>query len=294
MTAITIYDPTNAGDYQLIERTTDDDKLVLMWANKPRRSQSKHTIDQYMRQGIAFLDAVGKPLQAINYTDLAAWQTSLTGSLNTQRLKVNAIKSLFSFAHKVGYLRINPGVMVEAPQLEETKHRKMLSEEEVIKLVSSTLSARDRAILRVLYSSACRVSELITLRWQDVIEVNDGKAVLVIRGKGSKTREAGISASAYAAMRNIKPAFTEPTDYVFLSNRRRQMDRTTVNHLFKKLSALVGKDISPHWFRHSHVSHALARGANPVDVQEQAGHSSLQVTTSYAHKTKASSDYLVI
>jgi integrase/recombinase XerD len=247
-----------------------------------------------MRQGMAFLGAVGKPLQAVNYTDLALWQASLTGSINTLRLKVNAIKSLLSFAHKVGYIRINPGVMIEPPHLEETKHRKMLSEEEIIKLVSSDLSARDQAILRVMYSSACRVSELINLRWQDVVEVNDGKAVLVIRGKGSKTREAGISASAYKAMRNITPAFVEPFTFVFLSNRKRQMDRTTVNHLFKKLSALVGKDISPHWFRHSHVSHALARGANPVDVQEQAGHSSLQVTTSYAHKTKASSDYLVI
>jgi integrase/recombinase XerD len=135
---------------------------------------------------------------------------------------------------------------------------------------------------------------LTNLRWQDVIELPEGKAVLMIRGKGGKTREAGISASAYRSMLNIQPAFVEATDFVFLSNRKRQMDRTTVNHLFKKLSTLVGKDISPHWFRHSHVSHALARGANPTDVQEQAGHSSLQVTTGYAHKTKNSSDYLAI
>jgi integrase/recombinase XerD len=291
---ITVYTPTNAGDYALVEHTTNDIMLVQLWANKPRKSQSQNTAAQYLRQGMGFLDAIGKPLQAVNYTDLQAWQNGLTGSINTLRLKVNAIKSLLSFAHKVGYIRVNPAVMLEAPQLEETKHRKVLSEEDVIRLVSSGLSARDQAILRVLYSSACRVSELINLRWQDVIDTGDGKAVLVIRGKGGKTREAGISASAYAAMLNVKTAFVEQADYVFLSNRKRQMDRTTVNHLFKKLSEIVGKDISPHWFRHSHVSHALARGANPVDVQEQAGHSSLQVTTSYAHKTKNSSDYLVI
>lgn len=294
MNEITVYEPTNSGDYQLIERGTSDEQLVAMWAHKARKSQSQNTTAQYMRQGATFLATVGKPLQAINYKDLQDWQAGLSGSINTLRLKVNAIKSLLSFAHKLGYIRINPGVMLEAPHLEETKHRKMLSEEEVIKLVSSNLSARDQAILRVMYSSACRVSELIGLRWQDVIEVGDDKAVLVIRGKGGKSREAGISAAAYKAMANVKPAFVDPTDFVFLSNRKRQMDRTTVNHLFTKLSAIIGKDISPHWFRHSHVSHALARGANPVDVQEQAGHSSLQVTTGYAHKTKASSDYLVI
>ncbi|RIK40319.1 MAG: hypothetical protein DCC55_15435 [Chloroflexi bacterium] len=285
---------TNAGDYQLIERNTDDSKLVAMWAYKSRRSDSNNTARQYERIAHNFLATTGKPLQAINYQDLQTWQVGLGGAINTRRTKINAVRSLFNFALKVGYIRVNPALMIGPPQHEEAKHRKMLSEEEVIKLVSSDLSARDQAILRVLYSSACRVSELINLRWQDVVEVNDGKAILVIRGKGSKTREVGISASAYKAMLTICPAFVEPTGYVFLSNRKRQMDRTTVNHLFKKLRKVVGQDISPHWFRHSHISHALARGANPVDVQEQAGHSSLQVTTSYAHKTKNSSDYLVI
>lgn len=292
-TEMIVYEPTNAGEYQLIERDTNDDRLIAMWASKSRRSDTGNTAANYQRIAESFLVTVGKPLQAIAYGDLAAWVAGLVGAINTRRTKVNAVKSLFSFAHKLGYIRVNPGVMVEPPAKEETKHRKMLSEEEVIKLVSGGLSARDEAILRVLYSSGMRVSELINLRWQDVIEVGS-KAVLVIRGKGSKTRESGISASAYKTMLNLKPAFAEGSDLVFLSNRKRQMDRTTVNHLFTKLGEKIGKDISPHWFRHSHVSHALARGANPVDVQEQVGHSSLQVTTAYAHKTKSSSDYLAI
>jgi integrase/recombinase XerD len=280
----------NTGHYQLVERNTTDAMIVAIWVAK---SNSANTKEQYTRQAGSFLSFVGKPLQALTLTDLQAWQASLTGSINTKRLKVNVIKSLFSFAHKVGYINMNPGVMLEPEHAEEVKHRKMLSEEDIIKLVSSNLNARDQAILRVLYSSGMRVTELISLRWQDVIEQGD-KAVLVIRGKGSKTRESGISASAYKAMLNLKPKFVEQTAFIFLSNRKCRMDRSTVNHLFTKLSEKLNKDISPHWFRHSHVSHALARGANPVDVQEQVGHSSLQVTTGYAHKTKNSSDYLVI
>lgn len=286
---------SNVGEYQLIERNTNDDRLIEMWASKSRRSDSSNTADNYRRQAEAFMLAVGKPLQAISYPDLQEWAQGLTGAINTRRTKINTVKSLFSFAHKLGYIRVNPGVMIEPPAKEETKHRKMLSEEEVIKLVSSDLSARDEAILRVLYSSGMRVSELINLRWQDIIEQPNGKAILVIRGKGSKTRESGLSASAYKAILNLKPAIgLDMTDYIFKSNRNRQMDRTTVNWLFGKLSEKLGKDISPHWFRHSHVSHALARGANPVDVQEQVGHSSLQVTTGYAHKSESSADYLVI
>jgi len=290
------YEATNIGEYQTIERTTDDQQLIDMWCNRSRKSDSKNTATTYCHIAETFMADVGKPLQAIKYPDLADWLDGLNNSdlsINTRRLKVNAIRSLFAFAHELGYIRINPAKLIKPPAKEETKHRKMLSEEEIVRLVSADLNARDQAILRVLYSSGMRVSELINLRWQDVIETGD-KAVLVIRGKGSKTREAGISSSAYKAMLNIKPEFIEQTSFIFLSNQKRQMDRTTINWLFSKLSKILGHKISPHWFRHSHASHALARGANPVDVQEQLGHSSLEITTGYTHKQKNSSDSLII
>ena len=293
--AIVIYEPTNVGEYQLIDHDTNDARVIQLWCAAQRGSDSSNTSNSYKRIAEAFMRATDKPLQAMVYADLAEWAQALPGAINTRRTKINAIKSLFSFAHKLGYIRVNPGVMIKPPAKEETKHRKLLSEEEVIKLISADLSPRDEAILRVLYSAGMRVSELVNLRWQDVIEQPSGKAILVIRGKGSKTRESGISASAYKSILNIKPAtWFDAADFVFKSNRNHQMDRTTVNWLFSQLSEKLGKDISPHWFRHSHVSHSLARGANPVDVQEQVGHSSLQVTTGYAHATKRSSDYLVI
>lgn len=293
-TAITIYDRKNAGEYTQLDRSTSDDQLLRMWATKHRKSDSGNTAETYTRTAQAVLAAIGKPLQAINYADLEAWAQALNGSINTRRSKIYTVKSLFRFAHRLGYIRVNPAEMLEAPAKEETKHRKMLSEEEVIALVHSDLSARDEAILRILYSSGCRVSELINLRWQDVIAQGD-KAILVIRGKGSKTRESGISAAAYRSLLNIKPTIgLDVADYVFKSRQNRQMDRTTVNWLFSRLSKKIGHKISPHWFRHSHVSHALARGANPVDVQEQVGHSSLTITTGYAHKQRSSADYLPI
>lgn len=295
MTAITIYDPVNVGDYTQLDRSTTDHQLLALWATKRRKSDSRNTADNYTRTALVFLRTVGKPLQAINYVDLEAWAQGLDGSINTRRSKIYTIKSLFSFAQRIGYIRVNPGEMLNAPTKEETKHRKMLSEEEIITLVRSDLSARDEAILRVLYSSGCRVSELISLRWQDVIEQPNGTVILVIRGKGGKTRESGISTGACRSLLNVKPMIgLDMADYVFKSKRNRRMDRTTVNWLFSRLSEKIGKPISPHWFRHSHVSHALARGANPVDVQEQVGHSSLEVTTGYAHKQRSSSDYLII
>ena len=184
--------------------------------------------------------------------------------------------------------------MLEPGQPEETKHRKLLSEADVIAIANhKALSLRDRAIVMVLYSSGCRVSELCAMQWRDVVALADGKAEIVIRGKGGKTRKSGISATAHAAMLALKPMIADGPDYIFTTHAG-PVDRSTVNHLFDKLSKVIGKDISPHFLRHSHVSHALQRGGNAVDVQEQVGHSSLAVTTGYAHGTKHSSDYLVI
>ena len=287
---IVVYESTNVGNYGIVERNTNDAGILAMWI---AQSNSENTRQQYARVAAAFLSYVGKPLQAIALGDLQSWQGSLTGKPNTNKLHVNAIKSLFSFMHKTGYVALNPAVMLKAEKSVETKHTKTLSEEQVIRLVTSAnLGKRDEAIVRVLYSSAMRVSELCGLQWKDVVEAGN-RAILVIRGKGGKTRESGISASAYAAMKALRNG-ANGESFVFLSNRRQQMDRTTINHLFVKLSAIVGKDISPHWLRHSHITHSLQRGANPTDVMHQAGHSSLAVTTTYAHSNKFSSDVLAL
>ena len=289
-TEITVYEPTNSGNYGIVARSTNDAGILAMWI---AQSNSENTRQQYARVAGAFLSYVGKPLQAIALGDLQSWQGSLTGKPNTNKLHVNAIKSLFSFMHKTGYVALNPAVMLKAEKSVETKHTKTLTEEQVVRLVTSAnLGKRDEAIVRVLYSSAMRVSELCGLQWKDVVEAGN-RAILVIRGKGGKTRESGISASAYAAMKQLRNGASDES-FVFLSNRNQQMDRTTVNHLFVKLSAIVGKDISPHWLRHSHITHSLQRGANPTDVMHQAGHSSLATTTGYAHSNKFSSDVLAL
>lgn len=286
-TEIVIYEAQNIGNYGIVQRGTNDNQIVTLWVNQ---SASAHTRQQYQRVAAAFLSSVGKPLQAITLSDLQGWQASLIGATNSKKLWVNAVKSLFSFLHKTGYIALNPAIMLKTEKHVETKHTKTLTEEQVMRLVTTAkLSARDEAIIRVLYSSAMRVSELCNLRWCDVIEQGN-KAILVIRGKGSKTRESGISANAYHAMK----AQRTDSEFVFTSNRNRQMDRTTINYLFTKLSVVVGRDVSPHWLRHSHITHALQRGANPTDVMNQAGHSSLAVTTTYAHSEKFSSDSLVM
>lgn len=288
---IELYGKTNVGNYSIVAASSTDETVINMWVMS---NSSTNTQEQYKRVSQAFISAVAKPLQAVTLNDLQQWQNSLDGKTNTRKLKVNAIKSLFSFLHKTGYINLNPAVMIKAEKVEETQHTKILSEEQVMKMVlSESLSLRDETIVRCLYSSGMRVSELCNLQWKDVI-ANGDKAILVIRGKGSKTRQSGISATTYAKMLQLRDDATTDNDYVFVSNRGTNLDRTTVSYLFEKLSVVVGKTISPHYLRHSNATHSLKRGANPVDVMAQLGHSSLAVTTKYVHSDKFSSDVLAI
>jgi len=295
--AITNVSPLgNEGDYSLIARDTDDYHLLALWlAQHP----SPHTQRQYTRQARLFLEYQAKPLQAITFTDLSAWATQLTGADNSRKVKINAIKSLFSFAHRVGYLRVNPAIMLKPPRTPDRRHAKVLKEGEIHALIAhakpGARGARTKAIIRTLYSAGLRIAELCALTWADVIPTKDDKANLIIWGKGAKQREAGISADTHAALLAIRQGAPDSAP-VFRSRSGKPMDRTVIMRMLRKLAKQAGieRPISPHWFRHSHATHALARGANPGDVQAQLGHASLTTTSGYIHSSKSSADYLSV
>lgn len=286
---------SNVGDYQLIRAETDDAMLAELWITKPRRARSRHTQDQYRRVWTAFTHAVPKPLQTIKVDDLLAWANGLLGTPNTIKLQVAAVKSLFSFAYKVGYLRVNPAVILETPHVPDHKHAKVLREEEIFVLLAAAKKVRDKVLVRTLYSAGLRVSELCSLRWQDVVPTADEKAVLVVFGKGGHQREAEISASTHRALRELR-GDARAEAYVFRTRTGHHLDRSEVHRLLKHLAEVAGLDqaLSAHWLRHSHASHALDNGANPKAVQEQLGHSSLAVTTGYLHTDKGTAGYLKV
>ncbi|MEO8271737.1 MAG: tyrosine-type recombinase/integrase [Aureliella sp.] len=283
--------PTNAGEYHLIEANTTDDMIVSMWID---RKDSANTREQYRRVSDGFRQAIGAPLQAVNYSMLARWVKNLEGSDNTKKMKIGAIKSLFSFMLKTGYIHANPAVMIDSFKVADKKHTRVATRAEVDDMIAAVDNPRDKALIRVLYSAGCRVSELCALTWADVVPVKDGKAVLHIYGKGNKDRQSGISARTYRALLAIRDG-AKDTDPVFRSNRKTRITRSAINQMLRRAALAANiehEHISPHWFRHAHVSHALAKGGNPEAIRKQVGHASLATTTGYAHADESSADYL--
>ena len=116
----------------------------------------------------------------------------------TLKQRVAAVRSLFSFAHRSGYLLTNPAAFLPQVKSSQRLAERYITEEEVMLMITRTENLRDRAILKVLYSGGLRVSELCNLRWKDISKRDSGEGQIQIEaGKGEKIRVVVISKSTY-------------------------------------------------------------------------------------------------
>ena len=270
----------NVGEYSLIAHDTNDEKLVEMWVS---RKNSAATQKQYWQAWKQFSHAVGVPLQACTLATLQSWGTGLIGSENTRKVRVACIKSLFTFAHKTGYIRMNPAVMLESVKVKDELAARILGEDEVMAMIAKTEKKRDQVLIRLLYASAARISEICALTWRDVANNGDSGQVTLF-GKGGKTRVVKLSKATYKALCALDNGARDDRP-VFVSQKGGALDETQVHRIVKQAAQRAGiaGNVSAHWLRHSHASHALDRGANIALVRDTLGHSSLAITSRYTH-----------
>ncbi|HSW62899.1 MAG TPA: site-specific tyrosine recombinase XerD [Dissulfurispiraceae bacterium] len=149
---------------------------------------------------------------------------------------------------------------------------------------------RDSAMLELLYSSGLRVSEIITIRMQD-LNVEGG--FLRVLGKGAKERVVPMNHRAAAKMRSyqleLRPSLVrrKGSPYLFLSNRGEPMTRQRFWQALKEFGRSAGVELSPHMLRHSFATHLLDGGADLRSLQKMLGHADIATTQIY---TKVSSD----
>jgi len=170
--------------------------------------------------------------------------------------------------------------LVEVPDADETDDP-----------IERAVALRDRAILELLYGSGLRVSEVTSLR-RDDLDL-DGARVLV-RGKGSKERRVPVSDDAVLAVRawladgRVHLA-ADAGGPLFLNRKHKPMSPRDVRAMVGGYagSLLPGRRVGPHTLRHSYATHLLEGGADIRAVQELLGHSSVATTQRYTHVSRA-------
>lgn len=277
---------TSAG---AIVSADSDQMLVDLFINTKR---SPNTRVQYSHSLSLLAGATGKPLQAITLQDAVNYHEWLKAhySAGSVRLHINVAKALCSFGVKVNYLRTNVFAVIKPDSVPEVTHKRILTEEETLKLIDAPARSRDKLLLRLIYAAGLRVGETRNLVWGDLLP----NGVLHIRqGKGQKERFVSLSESMIEKLAQFRDG-AGAGDPMFQSQKGGALDESQVHRIVKAAAATAGisGDASAHWLRHSHASHSLDRGASLVTVRDTLGHSSIATTNKYLHSKRKDSSAL--
>ncbi|MDP9226927.1 MAG: site-specific tyrosine recombinase XerD [Actinomycetota bacterium] len=205
-----------------------------------------------------------------------------------------SVRSFYRFLTREGELSTDPTARVGVPR-QPRSLPKAIALHDVERLIEAPgddpLGRRDRAILETLYGAGLRISELIDLDVDDV-DLEKG-VVLVVKGKGSKSRQVPLGSPARRAIgeylatsrpalgRRARAGSSPPA--LFLNARGGRLSRQGCWKILKARATAVGLDrtVSPHTLRHSFATHMLDGGADIRVVQELLGHASLTTTQVY-------------
>ncbi|WP_290220992.1 site-specific tyrosine recombinase XerD [Corynebacterium atrinae] len=279
--------------------------LATAWLNHlaVERGLSANTLSNYRRdveRYLEWLEATGiTELGSVTALDIEAYVADLRrGGLaasSAGRALVVA-RGLHKFAVVEGHIGVDVAADVSPPatgrHLPDT-----LSIEEVSLLIDAVptgdtatpVDLRDRALLELLYGTGARISEILGLAVDDLVDC-DG--ILRLTGKGNKQRIVPVGAPAMAAVDDYlvraRPAFATGRSHALLLNKRGgALSRQSAWAILKTAGARarLDKEISPHTLRHSYATHLLEGGADVRSVQELLGHSSVTTTQIYTHVT---------
>jgi integrase/recombinase XerD len=276
------------------QQAESDQHLIDLWLH----GRSRHTQRAYRSDAERFLEAMGKPLHRITLGDLQAYAGQLveTGlEPSSVYRSMSGVKSLFAFGHRLGYLAFDVARPLRLPALRDGLADRILEETDVVKMIALEQMPRNRAILLTLYSGGFRVAELCSLKWSD-LQNRDTAGQITVFGKGAKTRTVLMPSSVWNSVQLLRNDAKENAP-VFRSRKGGHLDESQIWRIVRKAAKRAGieKEVSCHWLRHAHASHALDRGAPIHLVQATLGHSSVATTGRYLHArpTESSSSYLL-
>jgi len=265
------------------------------------RNYSDHTVVNYRHDLVVFRDFVKTiSVDKIDHFLIRRFLASMREaglSKNSMARRLGAMRSFFNFLKKEQLIKRNPMKAVRNPRGEK-KLPDFLSEIEVASLleipVKNAIGSRNRAILELMYSTGCRVSEVVGLNVEDADLISGLAKVL---GKGRKERLAPIGEPALRALKHylecrsdyVTPETRKKGNPLFLNHSsNKKGTRLTQRSIRRVVDARVReislrKKISPHALRHSFATHLLNNGADLRSVQELLGHQNISTTAIYTH-----------
>lgn len=264
------------------------------------KSLSKNSIDAYLsdiQKLVSFYP--NKQLSHIEQHDVVQFLNALNDlELSPRSLArvISGLKSFYNFLLIEEYIESSPLETIDSPKLPK-KLPDVVGHDDIMKMIASIDyskigAERDKLVLMLLYGSGLRVSELVSLKLDDLYFEEEFIKVL---GKGNKERLVPLSNKTAKQIKQYLQYYynefqTQQTGNNLIINQRgNPISRIYIFKVIKKLAekAQLSKSISPHTLRHSFATVMIEAGADLRAVQQMLGHENLTTTEIYTHLDKS-------
>lgn len=294
------------SEHEIVPYEGDINDLIVkkFICAKIAKGCSQRTVKYYADTVRQFFQKVGKIYNDVTPDDVRVYlavrvyrdHISKTTANNERR----NISSFYTWLQKEEILLKNPMSKIEVIKATKEK-KKAFTLMELEKIRDACKTTRERAIIEMLISTWCRVSELINIKTKDIL---DGKCL--VKGKGDKYREVYLNARAVVAVKNYLAERNDANPYLFaggksgVDNRKalseknawwkdpdlvspdRPLDAGSVESICRRLGRRAGVDkVHPHRFRRTGATMALRQGMPIIQVSKLLGHESIETTQIY-------------
>lgn len=233
-----------------------------------------------------FFNTVQKGQEKITANDIKVYLYKYQNEHNISNRTLDSRRTIictyFAWLAAEDYIQKNPAINI-SPIKYERIHKKPMSQLDLEKVRKACNTKREKAIVEVLYSTGCRVSELEHL---NISDVNFESKEVILFGKGNKHRISYLNAKSEVALRDYLNERNDDNEALFVYDRKPydRLKKSGIELIIKKIMQRVdgvNVHVTPHVFRHTTATEGLNRGMSVVDVSKLLGHVRLETTMEY-------------
>lgn len=265
--------------------------LRTFLSTKRLENCSKGTLEQYSRAIRIMMGTIGKRLRDITTNDvryyMAVYQEQRKVSVAYMDTLRHYYNSFFQWAADEEYISKNP--MRRIPKLKvPKKQRKAYTAEEREILRCHARTERDLALMEVLYCTAARVSEIVSLNKSDIDF--SGRNVIIYSHKSKKERIGYLTEAASYHLRQYLDSRMDSDPALFVTHRApyQRLGKSGIEAMLREVGARTGIHAYPHRYRGSFITDACVRGWGLDEVQDYVGHTDPKTTNIYRNKKELS------
>ena len=274
-------------DREQIESDSEtEDMLKAFLSAKEVEGRSQKTLARYEYICKRALKKIGVPIRDISVFHLRKFLAEekargiADSTLDGTR---EVLSSLFGWLHKEGLIKMNPTGNLGTIKIQK-KVRKPYSQTDIEKLKECCKTSRDKAIVCILLSTGCRISEICGLDRDSLDFVNKEVTVL---GKGNKERTVFLDDVCIMCLTRYLNERKDNEPALFIGKRRERLEPGGVREMLRVLANKAGvENVHPHRFRRTLATNLIDHGMELQNVSQILGHERLDTTMKYIYTSK--------